>query len=353
MADNWIMGRIGPKMIRIDASTACQLRCPSCPTTTGRIGATLGTRFLRVEDFKKLVDDNPSVRAVELSNWGEIFLNPGLPEIVEYAHSKGVALYAENGVNLNTASDEVLEALVKYRFRSMTCSIDGASSETYALYRRRGDFERVIQNVRRLNELKARHRSKFPVLLWQFVVFGHNEHEIARARVLAKELNMGFFVKLSWGAMFEQEAFSPVNDREAVQRATRAGVADRREYSDTYGEDYRQRRTCGQLWRSPQLNWDGRVLGCCVNYWGDFGHAFADGLVESVNSEKMKYARQMLTGRKPERDDIPCTTCVHYLAMKRRGGWLTRKDAALPPLLEGARLWVKRGWPELFWRLQG
>jgi len=353
MAADWIAGRIEPKMVRIDASTACQLRCPSCPTTTGQVGASLGTGFLRVEDFKKFVDDNPSVRAIELSNWGEIFLNPGLPEIVKYAHDEGVALYAENGVNLNRASDEVLDALVKYRFRSMTCSIDGASRETYAIYRRRGDFEGVIRNVRRINELKAQYRSKFPVLLWQFVVFGHNEHEIARARGLAKELNMRFFVKLSWGAMFEPEAFSPVNDRETVRRATRAGVADRREYSDTYGEDYRQRRTCSQLWRTPQMNWDGRVLGCCVNYWGDFGNAFTGGLIESVNGEKMQYAREMLAGRKPERDDVPCTTCVHYLAMKRRGRWLRRRDAGLPPLLESARLFVKRRWPELSWRLRG
>ncbi len=45
-----------------------------------------------------------------------------------------------NGVNLNHARDEVLEGLVKYRVRGVKCSIDGASPETYRVYRIRGNL---------------------------------------------------------------------------------------------------------------------------------------------------------------------------------------------------------------------
>jgi hypothetical protein len=70
---------------------------------------------------------------------------------------------------------------------------------------------------------------------------------------------------------------------------------------------------CLQLWNLPQINWDGKMLGCCRNYWGDFGgNAFRDGLTAAVMSEKMTYARQMLMGEKPPREDIPCTTCDLY-----------------------------------------
>ena len=125
---------IQPPSIAIDASTACQLRCPVCPTAKGQIAKTLGTGLLTFSNSKQLVDDNPWVRDIELSGWGEIFLNHDLPAILQYAHQKQIALRADVGVNLNTASDAVLEALVQYQFRSLRCAIDGASQETYAIY---------------------------------------------------------------------------------------------------------------------------------------------------------------------------------------------------------------------------
>ena len=82
---------------------------------------------------------------------------------------------------------------------------------------------------------------------------------------------------------------------------------------------------CHQLWDHPQINWDGKVLGGCRNFWGDFdGNVFRDGLIDALNNEKINYARDMLLGNNKERDDIPCTTCDIYLGMKAKGKWLVR-----------------------------
>ena len=85
-------------------------------------------------------------------------------------------------------------------------------------------------------------------------------------------------------------------------------------------------KICTQLWLQPQINFDGKVLGCCVNYRGDFGNAFQEGLYECLNSEKMSYARQMLLGYKEGREDIPCTTCKYYGSRKKRASWVTPAD---------------------------
>jgi MoaA/NifB/PqqE/SkfB family radical SAM enzyme len=182
--------RIRTRRIRLDASTACQLRCPACPTASGEVGEKIGTGFLRFETFRRIVDESPWLSVIELSNWGEIFLNPHLPEIVKYAYAKNVRLLAHNGTNLNTVREEVLEALVRYRFHHLSVSIDGASPETYRIYRVRGDFDTVIANVKKLNEYKRLHRSRYPTLRWQFVAFGHNQHEIEKARTLARSLGI-------------------------------------------------------------------------------------------------------------------------------------------------------------------
>ena len=332
------MPKIKPSKIRLEASSYCQLRCPSCPTTSKAIQPAVGSGFLKLTDLRKLLDENPWLKEIELSNYGEIFLNPDLLKIISYAYERGVALRADNGVNLNNVNESILEGLVKYNFRSMTCSIDGASSETYKIYRVKGNFETVIENIRKINCLKQQYRSEYPQLTWQFVAFGHNEHEIPLAKKLANELGMKFYLKLSWDAKV-----SPVRDQEFVREEV--GAASRDEFRQNHGVDYMQ-GICHQLWDQPQINWDGKMLGCCRNFWGDFGreNAFEDGLLNSINSEKMAYARGMLLGKKVARDDIPCTTCGIYLGMRAAGKWLQRPWRVLRPIYHSFGLSHLRSW---------
>jgi len=319
------MVKVTPRRIRLEASSFCQLRCPSCPTTSGAIHPAVGSGFLRFKDFQKLIDDSPGLERIELSNYGEIFLNPELPRILEYAHSKAIPIWLENGANLNHVRDEVLEALVKYQVRAMTCSIDGASPETYRTYRVKGDFNVVIRNIEKINAYKRQYQSEWPRLLWQFVVFGHNEHEIPAARDRASRLGMAFTLNLTWDSRF-----SPIRDKAFVQAQLGDTWTDRGEFEAACGEKYAS-GICHQLWDDPQINWDGKVLGCCRNFWGDFGgNAFTDGLTESINHEKMSYARDMLLGLKPPREDIPCTTCEMYEAMQKRSRFVDRGAPIAP-----------------------
>lgn len=329
------------KAIRLESTSSCQLRCPSCPTASGAIRPVIGVGYLHVEAFRALVDANPGLEEIELSNYGEMFLNPDLLKILEVAQQRGVRLTADNGVNLNHARDEVLEGLVTFGFRSLTCSLDGASAETYGTYRLRGHFENVIENIRTINRYKATHGSDVPRLAWQFVVFGHNEHEIPAARRLARELKMRLYLKLQW-----DDAQSPVRDREFVRREVGLQAATRAEYEQRFGVHY-MRAACHQLWTKPQVNWDGKILGCCVNFWGDFGgNAFADGLSASLGHEKMRYAKEMLRGRQPPREDIPCTTCELYGSMQAKENWLTLTEIRAHPRF-GRLVWHYRHVPLL------
>lgn len=313
-------GFASPTRLRIEASSHCQLRCPSCPTTTGAINDAIGRGFLRFEKFRELVEQNPRIRAIELSNYGEILLNPELIPILELSRDRNVILTAGNGVNLNHLTDEVADALVRCGLRSMTCSIDGASESTYQQYRVRGSFERVIANIRKINHYKGVYESTCPHLIWQFVAFGHNEHEIEKARSLASELNMEFRVKLTW-----DDNFSPVRDAESLRASSGVGAASRDEYRRLNGGRDYQENICHQLWDQPQINWDGRVLGCCRNFWMNFGgNAFEDGLEDAINHETMRYARRMLTTLAEPRADIPCTTCDLYLNMRATGRRIER-----------------------------
>ncbi len=239
--------------------------------------------------------------------------------------SAASAWHSPTALNLNNVRPDVLEGAVKYRLRAMTCSIDGASQETYQRYRVRGDFDRVIANIRRINEWKRQYDTALPDLHWQFIVFGHNQHELPAARDLAAELGMRFSAKLSWD--------DDVSPPDAAALRQTLGAASRAEYQDAHGEDYMQ-DICHQLWDQPQINWDGKLLGCCRNFWGDFGaNAFRDGLAASVNGPRIAHARAMLRGRAEPRADISCTDCSIYQAMRANGRYLRRADIAAGQVL--------------------
>ncbi|MDD9911089.1 MAG: radical SAM/SPASM domain-containing protein [Ahrensia sp.] len=310
---------VSPTKVRLEASTFCQLKCPTCETATGELYETVPKGFLRFDHFKAFLDEAEGVTEIELSNFGEVFLNPQLSDILRYAHERGVALHMANGANLNTVRDDVLEAVVKYGLRHIRCSIDGASQETYEQYRRRGNFDTVMANIDKINAFKKQYGSDYPTLTWQFVVFGHNEHEIRKARAMAQERGMDFLLKLNW-----DENHSPVRDKEMVRREMAHGAASRSEFKEQFGAGYME-HVCHQLWDQPQVNFDGVVWGCCRNNWKPFdANVFEQGLEGAMNSEQLSYARAMLADGAPAREDVPCTTCSLYKAMQRDGRTLQR-----------------------------
>ena len=314
-----MISQVHPTSVCIEASASCQLACPGCKTPTHEIGPSRRRGSLGIEDFRKIVDDNPSLRHIELSNNGEMFLNPDLLSIMKYAHRRGVRLTAANGVNFNHVLPEVLEGLVEYGFFALTISIDGCTPETYETYRKKGKLEAVLGNIRALNAVKKRLASPLPHLVWQFIVFGHNEHEIVPAAFQAHRLGMQIRYKLQW-----DDEFSPVIDGERVAKIV--GAATRADYRKKHGQSYMS-PICRQLWVSPVIDSDGTVLGCCKNWWGTFGaNVFREGLSDAVNAEPMRYARQMLQGAAPPRNDIPCTTCDVYRDRASSAAWVTQDE---------------------------
>ena len=287
-----------------------------------------------------LPDDNPWIDEVELSNYGEVFLNPDLVGILRTAYERGVRITLEDGVNLNRCSAEALEALVKYNVRSMTCSIDGASQETYQMYRARGDFDQVMANIEVINAHKsrsgeARRSSSGSLSSWT------TEYEIDKAREMATERGMLFKPKLAW-----DDDFSPLHNVETVRRALsfaptrdawgkeqgrgyQGGEHDRERGGDAWGKEQGRgylEDICLQLWTQSQINWDGRLLGCCFNFWEDFGgNVFEQGLEHALGCEKLVYAKRMLRGDVPPDLGIPCATCSVYQHRRENGRWIGRQ----------------------------
>lgn len=273
----------------------------------------IGEGYLKFNDFKKFIEKNPYIKQIELSLSGEIFLNPELINIIQFAHKKRISLTAHNGVNLNTVSDEVLEGLVKYQFKGISISLDGTSNETYSIYRRNGNYNKVIANIKKLNEYKKKYNSIFPILTWQYIVFKHNKHEICNIEKIAKELNFSrIYVKEAWNNEVKMSEISSF---------PKPLLNDSKEIIDIFRSD--DFELCKQIWLSPQINWDGTLLGCCCSTHHNLNtNVFRTNLKKALKTEKMKFIRNVLSGKEAANETIACNWCHFYKIKKEKNTYI-------------------------------
>ena len=279
----------------------------------------IGSGYLKFNDFKNFIKKNPYITDIELSFSGEIFLNPDLYDIIKYCYKEGISLTALNGVNFNTVSDEILEAMVKYQFKGIWFSIDAVTNQTYQIYRRNGDLNNIISNIQKLNEYKKKYNSIYPILEWQYIIFKHNINEIKGIKSLAESLKIeNVYFKEPWNKEIQ---FKDLGFEEQVI------IQNFKKNNKTFKILHQTIPLCFQPFVQPQINWDGRLLGCFCSTHHDLNvNVFKIGLKKALNSEKMTFMREVLQGKKPSNSTIACNWCYSYKYMKEHNKFLNTKQ---------------------------
>ncbi|MCX5796143.1 MAG: radical SAM protein [Elusimicrobia bacterium] len=172
-----------PYWLTLDPSNLCQLHCPFCPT-----GANRGVRDKAVmpwERFEEVMAAlGPCLIHMDIMNWGESLLNKRLPDMIALAKRHDIEVKLD--ANFNDVSEDAIAALILSGLDVLSLSVDGLSPETYGRYRAGGDFEKVLRNLRCLVQKRAELKRKNPWIIWQFLVFRHNEHEAGRVEEFAR-----------------------------------------------------------------------------------------------------------------------------------------------------------------------
>lgn len=301
-----------PKTIMIDPVNICQLECPLC--STGRRNLNYDSKIMSFDTFRTLLAKTPFVEKVELFKNGEPFLNPDILLMTKYAYDRNIKVCISTNFSLNK-SDEFFENIVHSGLTKLIISLDGASQETYSLYRRGGDYDLVVSNIKRLLEIKNKLRKRTPEIIWQFLVNRFNEHEIAKAESIARDLKITLDLQpIGLGDdLPDVELDSTIQERKAYWLPK-----NRSFISDCYKGDYRYplfKGICTQLFTRIVVTADGKVLPCC---WAeDKNSVFGDILTESF--EDIWYSRKYLNARLRflKKDFVPevqtvCSKCINF-----------------------------------------
>ena len=244
-----------PISMAIEPTTACNLRCPECPS--GLRSFTRPTGKLASKLFSKIIED-VSEHLIYLTFYfqGEPYLNPQFLDMVHIAHQHNI--YTTTSTNAHFLDDENARKTVESGLDRLIISIDGASQETYESYRKEGDLTKVLEGTKNIIKWKKELKSKSPKVVWQFLVVKPNEHEVPKIKQLAKEYEVDK-VAFKTAQIYDYENGSdliPTIDKYSRYRLNSDGT-----YSIKNSLDDK----CWKMWQSCVITWDGQVIPCCFD----------------------------------------------------------------------------------------
>jgi radical SAM protein with 4Fe4S-binding SPASM domain len=214
--------------------------------------------------FRKIADEcaRLGIRHIRMHNYGEAFLDKRLAEKIAYAKQAGIP---EVGVITNGSllGPEVAKSVIGAGLDAINISLDAAGKETFEATRLGLKYDRVMENVEGLVNLKRESGRARPKLILSFVRQDNSAEEQA-------------FI----------DRWSQVADKIHVTELHNwAGTLHGR--SDVSFPCYRQ-------WLTLTALWDGRVSLCCADFDGKviLGDLRAQTIEEIWNNEAYRRVRR-------------------------------------------------------------
>jgi len=242
-----------PSVISIEPTAYCNLHCPECPSGNGDLLRNRG--YMDIALFEKLLNEIASRSlAIQFFFQGEPFLNSNLTEMIRQASA--AHLYTQVSTNGHFLEENATQ-LCQSGLNKLIISLDGITPETYTRYRQGGNFDKVKQGIIHLLEEKKKQKTRLPQIELQFIVFEHNEHEIATFKHWCKQLNVKSVLKT---AQLNKPGKGQVNPpkKSQLSRYTQHEVNHWSKKSIT-------RNACRRLWLNPVICWDGTIAVCCYD----------------------------------------------------------------------------------------
>ena len=272
-----------PVLLQIEPTRKCNLKCQMCTRTHEPLASCPD---MTLDFFKKVISQfPPELEAVHIQGLGEPLLNADIMEMIQFARSRG--LRTSFNTNLTYLTDEMARRLVELGHSEIIVSVETVDPELYEELRRNARLERVLGNIRKLNEEKKRQNSQYPLIKAHSILMKHLLPSFPDLIRTCRELgleNVHFIdfitrgvdpeVRLSSGerlvdmvlhaTMSEEEIRHEIGKLKSLQDETfQVSVP-----GDWGGLHLGHKQdegvsTCVELWERPYVMVDGRVAPCC------------------------------------------------------------------------------------------
>jgi MoaA/NifB/PqqE/SkfB family radical SAM enzyme len=235
-----------PLALAIETYAGCTLRCPECPAGQKTMGMSSGPMQMGLYQ-KVLEESGDGLFYVAFHFLGEPTLHPSFWDMVRMAADQ--ACYTELHTHGQLLPDIPPQRILESGLHRLRISVDGASQDTYEIYRQGGSLEKIISATKMISAARKAAGGRGPLILWQCILFRHNAHERKALHQLAKASGADALeFKTAW-----------VKEADEVHPLLPPAKKDNR-YTGKERKKY-----CWKVWHSCVVDRDGRVLPCCFD----------------------------------------------------------------------------------------
>ena len=272
-----------PPCLQIEPTSICNYRCVFCFQTNKAFTRHKNghMRHMSLDLFKRVVDQaQGQCEAVTLASRGEPLLCPDIGAMISYLSGKFLGLK----INTNAwyLNERMANAILQADFNTLVFSADAASEPLYSSMRVNGKLDRILANIERFQQIRARHYSETRLITRVSGVKVSGEQDIDEMETF-------------WGSLVDEVAFTEYLP-----------------WENAYDQPPNSIETpCSDLWRRMFVWSDGRINPCDVDYMSTLsvGNANKDDLSRVWTGESYEALRAAHLSR--QRSTLsPCNSCV-------------------------------------------
>lgn len=281
-----------PLVVYVETSSFCNLECRFCPHHISP--ESFNKENMSLDLFEKLIEDMkefaPKPKLIRFCGLGDPLFNKEFLQMVRLARQSNVVEKLELITNGLLLSDLLIKELPKLLDRIIV-SIEGLNNEDYENFTlRRVKFDALVDKLTKI----GRQKNRRAVL----------HTKIHNSAVQNEERKKQFF-----------NIFSDVADEIYIENLVNLWpeVESNLGYESGHrfdGGELNKVNVCPQIFKSVQINSDGRVIPCCIDWKGIniIGNLNKESIHEIWHGDKLRELRiKHLQGKRHEFS--PCSGC--------------------------------------------
>ena len=290
-----------PAKLVIDTTNRCNARCVWCLNPRSQMKR--GTMSLNL--FEKIIDDYAKRGGkVWIGTFGEPLLDPTILDKIHCIGEHRSIVETTLLTNALLLDSEVAEVLLKEKI-NLDISLDELNEGKFEQIKGI-PFDKVINNT--VNVLKQNKEAKYPIKIVIRLKTSDSLEDLKSNPYYAQLKEMATFLEITpikdtgsianWGGHFEKEEFF-------ANYLPDASIFD---YYKRY--NLMNLAPCSQLWANMVINWEGKVVLCCVDMESRvmLGDLKESSIMDVWQGSQIKQIREMAIQRR-RKEMVLCRNC--------------------------------------------
>lgn len=268
-----------PRLYQVETTSKCNLKCGFCPRTTDLIANQVRdmNADMNLDNFKRLLDQMPWLRSIELFHFGEPFMQKNIHEFIQECTNRNI--YTVIASNLLPATNEKLNKAFEAGLNFLVMDVDSLDKERYEDMRKGGRYEQMKERV-------------------LYILSHHNRPYCVAQTIMIdgiKEYTEEEFIEWTGGLMADEVRYKFFDTFRGTNEVDKQLLQ---------ADD-----VCREAFYGFTVHVNGNVVPCDRDWAGEhvMGNVFESSVMDIWNGDKFKTFRsQMLSADKPK----ICKTCA-------------------------------------------